>query len=133
MKKCLQIPPPLKINQTLHPDGSIPTHVRLEQRIVWNLLLILEKAGFEPYSVDDTDAMMRITSKKAAMELLFNLDDAHLFLWHKSKERLSSGHPRLVWVKLVFGNELDVISDYLATNHHGFEDVMEKFNPEEYA
>lgn len=129
---CLQNPPALKINKVLYSTRPMPVHVRLEQRIVWNLLLVLEKAGFNPHSMDDGDETVPTKSKKAAMEELFNRDDAYLFLSHDSGEKID-GKLRQVWVRFVFGNGVDIISDYNATNWKQFEDVMDKFNPEEYA
>lgn len=132
---CLQNPPALKINDVLFKDHRMPVHVRVEQRIVWNLLLVLEKNGFVPYRMDDGDEVIPTRSKKTAMEELFNRDDAYLFLRHKH-DRGFAGHEgsvRTVWVRFVFGNELDIISDYNATNHRGFQDIMDKFNPEDFA
>ena len=135
VKNCIPVPPPLDINAVLYRDRQMPVHVRVEQRIVWNLLLALEEKGFVPHYVDDGEEKTSTRSKKAAMETLFNLDDAYLFLRHKS-ERGWPGHTgsvRTVWVRLVFGNELDIISDYNASNWKGFEDAMDKFNPEVFA
>jgi len=132
--KCIPVPPALEINKVLYEHREMPLHVRVEQRIVWNLLLALEKAGFTPHLVDDGEEQTSAGSKKAAMELLFNLDDAYLFLSHESAEKTEDGRRlRTAWIRFVFGNEIDVISDYSATNWHGFEDVMDKFNAEEFA
>lgn len=133
MKNCIPVPPPLDINKALYSDREMPVHVRVEQRIVWNLLLTLEAKGFIPHSVDDGDEKTRVTSKKAAMEVLFNLDDAYFFLSHISGEKDSKITLRTIWIRFVFGNEIDVISDYNATNWRGFEDVMDKFDPEAFA
>jgi hypothetical protein len=127
--RTLKNPPQLKINKVLYKDQPMPVHVRVEQRIVWNLLLVLEAHGFIPHSMDDGDEVIKTPSKIKAMEELFNRDDAYLFLSHKSY----SGTLRTVWIRFVFGNELDIVSDYNATNWHGFENVMEKFEPEQYA
>lgn len=131
--KCLIVPPALGINKILYKNNPMPAHVKLEQRIVWNLLLVLEKAGFVPHFVDDGDEQTSAHSKIAAMELLFNLDDAHIFFTHKSKERLSEHQLRTVWVRLVFGNGVDVVSDYNAVDWNGFSKVMDKFDAEVYA
>lgn len=131
--RTIQNGPELEINKVLYRDNPMPSHVRREQRIVWNLLLTLEKKGFIPHLVDNGDEQETAKSKKAAMELLFNLDDAYLFLRHKDGEKYNDGTLRTVWVRLVFGNDLDVISDYNATSWQGFEGVMEKFDAEVYA
>lgn len=130
---CLQNPPQLQINKVLYHDRSMAAHVRLEQRIVWNLLLTLEEKGFTSHYVDDGDEQTPATSKKAAMELLFNLDDAYLFLRHKDGDKDTRGMHRTVWIRLVFGNGVDVVSDYNASNWKGFENVMDKFDAEVYA
>ena len=127
MYKFLENPPELQINKVLYSNKSMPVHVRLEQRIVWNLLKALEDKCFRPVAVDDSEEVTRVTSKVAAMELLFNLDDAYLILKHDTET------DQKVWVRLVFGNGVDVISDFAATNQHGFENVMDKFDAEEYA
>lgn len=131
--KYLENPPELEINKILYRDSQMPGHVRLEQRIVWNLLKVLETKGFAPHYVDDGDEQTPATSKKAAMELLFNLDDAYLFLRHKDGQKDNRGMHRTAWIRFVFGNGLDVVSDYNATNWMGFEDVMDKFDAEVYA
>lgn len=143
--RTIENPPALDINTLLYGllygngNGKMPVHVRLEQRIVWNLLLVLETAGFNPHSVDDGDEVTPALSKKAAMELLFNLDDAYLFLSHESGEKSESEGSgkarklRTVWIRFVFGNGVDVISDYNATNWNEFETVMDGFDPEVYA
>jgi hypothetical protein len=133
MKSCIPVPPSLDINAVLYRDREMPVHVRLEQRIVWNLLLALEEKGFVPHLVDDGDEQTKVKSKKAAMELLFNLDDAYFFLAHKDGEKDTRGMLRTVWIRFVFGNELDIISDYGDSKWKGFEDVMSKFNPEVFA
>ncbi len=125
---CLENPPALKINSVLYSkDRPMPVHVRLEQRIVWNLLKVLESKGFVSHYVDDGDEQTKVVSKKSAMELLFNLDDAYLFLRHVR------GSAHIVWIRFVFGNGVDVVSDYNATNWKGFQEVMDNFNAEEYA
>ncbi len=121
--------PALELDKVLYKDNPMPVHVRRERRIVWNLLLALEAKGFVSHSVDDGDEQTKTRTKKAALEILFNLDDALLYLSHK----YDNGRLRTVWVRFVFGNDMDVISDYNATNWRGFEDAMGNFNPEDYA
>lgn len=128
---CLQNPPQLEINKVLYDKREMPTHVRLEQRIVWNLLFVLEKAGFHCVSVDDGDENTKTTGKVSAMELLFNLDDAYLFVKHDKAVGIDSD--RKQWIRFVFGNGVDVISDYNASSYQGFQKVMDGFQPEEYA
>lgn len=119
---CLQNPPKLLINGLLYSDRDMPVHVRLEQRIVWNLLLVLSKGGWDVNVVDDGEEIINVNSAKAAMELIFNLDDC--FVAFKKKDRKA-------WVRLVLGNELEVISDFSTTN--GFQQIVDDFKPEVYA
>lgn len=124
----LQNPPALKINEALYSGKEMPPHVRLEQRIAWNLFLILDKAGFEPLKVDSGDEVVRISSWKGAMELLFNLDDAFLIIRKK-------GGDSTRYIRFVFGNEYDIVSDYsyAANDADGFGKLMDEFKPEVYA
>lgn len=130
---CIPVPPPLEIDKVLYKNEPMALHVRVERRIVWNLLLTLEKIGFIPHSVYDGDESTSATSKKAAMELMFNLDDAVLYLSHSSGEKNSNNRLRTVWVRFVFGNGIDVVSDYNASSWNNFQEEMEKFESEVYA
>lgn len=121
---CLQNPPKLKINDALYTDRDMPVHVRLEQRIVWNLLLVLNKAGWDAVNVDDGEETTNVSTAKSAMELIFNLDDCFV--------SFKDGSGRKGWIRLVLGNELDVISDYSA-NVPVFSTTVDKFKPEVYA
>ncbi len=81
-----------------------------------------------------TKSVHTLTAKKKdAMELLFNLDDAYLFLRHVSGVYPPKGNHPTVWIRFVFGNELDIISDFSEIKANGFESIMNKFNPEVYA
>ena len=126
MPKYLPVPPKLKINDVLYRDHDMPVHVRLEQRIVWNLFLALKAKGFQPDKVFDGDEIIKTPTWKAAIEALFNLDDAHLYLKKGTHQ---------FWIFFVFGNEIDVISDYSyhKPDHEGFCKVMDEFKPEEFA
>lgn len=110
-----------RFGQTVSPQG------RLERRIVWNLLAKLEAAGFTSFRVDDGEDVSEWGKPKAAMELIFNLDDAYLHV-HKASSPIH-------WVRLVLGNGFDVISDYGTplVVQDGFPEVMDAFNAEDYA
>ncbi len=115
--------PRLNIDKGLHKDEPIPVHVVRERRIVWNFLKHLESCGVEPRVVDDGDEETAVRSKKAVMELLFNLDEATV---HFTEPQHLSGTG---WVYFVLGNDIDVVSDY-STN---LDKIISKFNPEDYA
>lgn len=78
---------------------------RQERRIVAALIAHLEGAGFEPLFVWDGEERVSARSAKAAMELIFNLDEAHLHVRHPNRSGTQ-------WIYLVLGNGEDVISDY---------------------
>lgn len=104
---------------TLHVSGKI------ERRIVWNLLSRLWEAGFQGVSVDDGgDRRIKCSDNMEAMEAIFSVDEAMLFV--KSKERRGS---RMHWIKLVGGNGEDIISDwgYSEGDPDGFNAFMETF------
>jgi len=124
--KCIPVPPALKINEVLYKNREMPVHVRVEQRIVWNLMLALKAAGFEPLRVNDGDENTRVNTWKAAMERLFNLDDA---IFSVSKNNTG------FWIKFVFGNGIDVVSDYSYSGRdtEGFNKLMDEFKPELFA
>jgi hypothetical protein len=93
----------LNIDKILYKDGKIPGTVKLERRIVKALLELLKKNGWKVESIDDGDEIKKCNSVKSAMELIFNLDEAHL---HVKNGDLSA------WIFLVGGNGVDVISDF---------------------
>lgn len=106
--------PPLDIDKIL---GRPAPRRRLEQRIAWRLFQDLAAAGFPVVSVDDGDEVQLVADAKAAMELLFNLDDA----WVNFKGRRA--------VRFVFGNSGDdCISDwrYATGDADGFNAAMER-------
>lgn len=116
--------PELDINKTLYSQRPMPPHVRREQRIVWNLFKALSALDFEPQKIDNGDEVVQVRSWKAAMEELFNLDDAFLII--KKDEQ---GY----FIRFVFGNDLDVISDYSYKENSQFTKLMDSFHTEVYA
>lgn len=120
-------PPELDINKVLYSTHPMPPHVRREQRIVANLIHHLEQAGFKVMSVYDSEEDNCVSNMKEAMELIFNLDDAVLWVMRDGFKQ----H----YIQLVMGNDLDIISDYSFTEHDpdGFQVAMEAFDTEELA
>lgn len=114
--------PELAIDKVLYPPDGLPhTRGRIERAIVWALLLHLEKEGFTAASVHDGEDDTPVISKLEAMELCFNLDDARIYF---EKGDVESGS-----ALLIFGNELDVISDWTLPED-GFDAAMDKFDAE---
>lgn len=125
----IQPTPELEINKALYKDRSMPPHVRREQRIVWNLIHHLhQNGGWTVARVEDGETRPKVTSAKAAMELLFNLDDAWLGFSNTASKRTH-------YVRLIFGNDMDVISDWTFSegDPDGFNAAMDKFDVEAYA
>lgn len=121
-----QQPPALDINETLYGNGPVPTERQLEQRIVWNLIKHLGEKGFEPAAVYDGDDWTKVDDGKAAMELIFNLDEA----WLKFRG-VSNEHS----VFFVMGNGAEIISDwnYSEGDPDGFNAAAEAFDSEAFA
>ena len=124
MKTVLQ-PPSLQIDKVLYASKKIPVHVRLERRVVWNLLAHLEQAGWLPLAVESDERVPTATAV-AAMEELFNLDEGWLFV---GKSKAEHG------ILIVFGNGCDCVSDYTFCrgDADGFDAVMRSFDAELFA
>ena len=132
MNEKTKIPPlpALDIDAVIHPDGLRMRHLG-ERRVVWALIHHLENMGFKllkvdewalggTLPVDDGGRVLTVPSPRAAMEIIFNLDECHL---HFAKE----GGPNR-WVFLVMGNDPEeVICDYTCAG--GFDTVMATFDP----
>jgi hypothetical protein len=99
---------------------------KLERRIVWNLCAHMEEAGWKVQGVHDGDEFTECSDAKAAMELIFNLDDAGLYF-----EKDGSEHR----VLLISGNGTDMIGDwnYSLNDSDGFNAAMEAFDTEDCA
>lgn len=114
--------PELEIDRKLYKDCKMGANAKLERRIVWRMFAHLASKGWTPCQIDDRDEKTDVTSTKAAMELIFNLDDSFVIV------RNASG--RKHWIRLILGNGIDVISDYSYSETTDFAAAMEAFNPE---
>lgn len=111
---------------------------RLERRIVANLIAHVLKAGFKLHSVNDGDEITPVRTMKAAMELIFNLDEASLrFYKGGRKGRTQDALQADAWhgVLLVLGNGCDIVSDwnYTEGDADGFCAAMDAFDAELFA
>ncbi len=138
MPKMIENAPDLEINKVLYlsKGKTIPPHVVREQRIVWNLLKHLNSRQFRFVAVDDGDGMTTLSRdpKRAmleAMELIFNLDEAYLYV----RSSAASSQTTPYYIFLVLGNDLDVVSDWSFDSKakDGFNAAMESFDAEEFA
>jgi len=137
MTNMIENAPALELDKILYARFSdrVPAAVVRERRVVWNLLKHLHEAGFKPISVNDGDddtALLpgSVVAMKEAMELIFNLDEVHVFF-----RRIDASKASPHWIFLVLGNDLDVVSDWSfnRSDNDGFNASMEKFNAEDYA
>ena len=100
---------------------------RVERRIVANLIAHLDAQGFSLHSIYDGETTTRVDNTKAAMELIFDLDEASLRFF---STRLTPDD----WhgVLLVLGNGVDIISDwnYYTDDRDGFNAAMDSFDTE---
>lgn len=114
--------PKLDINRALYIDHkmSIPPIRRREQRVVWHLLKALKAAGFEPISVDRGDGPEIVKSLKAAMEEIFDSDDCYVWF-------VGPSLTPVYWVRLVLGNDMEIISDWSAHPSSQFNNTVDKF------
>lgn len=100
---------------------------RIERRVVWNLLAILEQAGFIPYIVRE-DEDHYVSSPKDAMEWIFNFDECWVTFLNRKKERR--------YLYIVLGNDgYDALSDWLMPKDEsdGWNKTLTDFDGEVYA
>lgn len=122
-------PPELDIDKQLFNNYGLkmPPHCRLERRIVVNLLELVTRKGFTLRSVYNGEENTKVDSIKAAMELIFNLDDAYVSICKPG----FSKH----WIRLVLGEGLDCINDWSFDpegDPDGFSAMMDLFDTEDY-
>lgn len=101
---------------------------RMERRIVANLIAHLERAGFAPLAVYDGEDYTKVADAKAAMELIFDLDEASLRITRPGTE-IEHG------ILLVLGEGEDIICDwnYTEGDPDGFNAAVEAFDVAAYA
>jgi hypothetical protein len=121
-----QQPPALKHDAMMLErfKQEVSANGRLERRIAWNLLMWLEQNGFRLVSLWDGEEWTELNSAKEAMELMFNLDEAHLYV-----KKPTTGQHRIYFV---FGNGTDIIADhtYAEGDPDSFMKVMDDFDVE---
>jgi hypothetical protein len=113
----------------LKVDGSdkVSPRGRQERRVVWALLSHLAANGWKPVDVEEGyDEATKVASPLEAMELIFNLDDAHVTFQNEA------GATHTVY--LVRGNSPEeVVSDWTFSSKKGtdnFGSVMDSFDAE---
>lgn len=100
--------------------------MRTERKLIWNLLAHLEARGFKLTGANDGDEQYKLTDMKAAMEVVFSVDEAWLYV-RKNKARI--GHT----IFIVLGNDgYDCVNDYSIGETDGFTAAMESFDFEQF-
>lgn len=104
---------------------EVSANGRLERRIAWNLLMWLEQHGWHVSEMWDGEEDTKLTSAKQTMELLFNLDEAHIYVRKSPK-----ANPHRIYI--VLGNGTDIIADntYTEGDPDGFSKLMDDFDVE---
>lgn len=106
-------------------EREISITERIERRIAWNLIEQLGAAGFAVVKVYDGGETVKCTDALAAMEAIFAVGIAFLFV---KKPRHGER-----WIKLVLGNGEDMLSDwgYSEADRDGFNAFIQAFKPED--
>ena len=116
--------PDLKIDERMRRKygTTLTVQNRYERRVVWNLLHVLAAAGWTVYEIDDGDECVKPEDAKAAMEILFDLEDVHVVM--------TNGQQRFHHIRLIFGNGEDLICDFsfARDDADGFEALMNAFD-----
>jgi hypothetical protein len=124
--------PALDIDKVLYKEtGGIPHQCgQTERRIVFGLCQRMLANGFKIYNVDDGEELTVLLNEsdpvKAAMELIFNLDEASLRF-----VPVNSTNPEQDWhgVYLILGENTDIIADwnYDKDDPDGFDKLMNDY------
>jgi hypothetical protein len=121
--------PALDGDARMKANHGIDLHerMRIERAVVWNLGQHLKANGFEVVGVDDGgDEKIKVNDVKAAMEEIFAVDEASLFVRKEGFKTHS--------IFIVLGNDgWDAIADYGYTegDPDQFQATMEAFDAEE--
>lgn len=117
------VPPKLEIDALMLRDfnRSVSATGRIERQIVWGMFRFLKANGFHVVGVHDGEQLEKVSTPKAAMEVIFNLDDSRVLVQ-------KPGHKSHV-ILLIAGNGMDIISDwgYTEGDPDGFNAVMDAF------
>jgi hypothetical protein len=124
------VPPVLDHDKMMYERFGCDSHLRvkgrLERRIVWNLFAHLAQHGWLPWSVFDGEERTRTYTPKAAMELMFNLDEVHVTM----RDLRGNEH----WIFFTLGEGVDIICDYSFApgGKDNFEAAMDAFDGEDF-
>lgn len=107
-------------NVKVSPNG------RLERRVVANLIAHLASRGFSIVGVHDYEELAPALDTKAAMELIFNLDECNLHFKDAAGEEEC--------LCLVLGNGHEIVSDWFFSDEdaNGWNKAVESFDAEKF-
>ncbi|WPK42363.1 hypothetical protein [Pseudomonas phage Ppu-503] len=122
--------PTLAIDAELYKGRVMSLEAKAERRIVANLLAYLEHHGWSLATVWDGEEDCPAANVREAMELVFNLDEARVYVKKPNAAGVNTFHS----VVLVMGNASDIICDYTFTqgDPDGFAACMDAFNADDY-
>lgn len=112
---------------TLDIDKNRPltSHARMYRRVIASLLTHIQKAGFTIEGIHDGEEFTRTATIKESMEIIFNLDEAHIIVTSKANRRHR--------IFIVLGNDdpEDIVCDWSFTDGDpdGFNAALENFKP----
>jgi hypothetical protein len=90
--------------------------IETEVRIIRKLIRMMKESGWHAVVVDDGEDLQKVQGELQAIRVAFSVGEAAIGF--KRKEI-----PARCWVRVVLGNNADVISDY--SERPGFSEVME--------
>jgi hypothetical protein len=101
-------------------------HTLAERRVIANLIAHLQRAGFRLHAASDGEARVKVSTTKEALEVIFSVDDAWLYV-------RKSDSPRTYAIYFVLGNARDgseVACDWSAPDPDvdGFSQAMDEFD-----
>lgn len=100
---------------------------KAERKTIAHLLNYLSLKGFKVCFVDDCgpdDELQAVGTIKEAMEVIFSVDEAHIYLTHESDSK------RRYWLAVVLGNGHECIADWNVPEEDitGWTDAMDAFD-----
>ena len=113
---------------TLDNDTDLNDRMRIERKLIAHLIAHLVTAGFELSHAHDGEESIVVTDTKSAMEVIFSVDESHLFVRHPEHRITQS-------IFIVLGNDgWDCVNDhsYEENDRDGFRAAMDSFDVEQF-
>lgn len=126
MAKTLIQAPTLDCDATTFLDNNREIHARMrsERAVIANLIDYLAEAGYAVRAASDGEQRHKVSDMKAAMEVIFSVDEAWLFVKHPDQARGQT-------IFIVLGNDgWDCVADYSTAD--GFDEIMAGFDFDQF-